>query len=133
MCLRGVSEVDKALRALNIPNLSVFVVSSSQLGAKEKDTSNAIELMSGPGVHHYWDGEQRVGAAVQPFVAGLDYPAWDFWMIYRPGVIWEAGAAPEPDWWEHQLGSLSRDFADRQLDAERFAAKARELATSVDP
>lgn len=113
---------------LNIPNLTVFVISSSQAGAKEKNTANAIKLMSGPGVHHYWDGLLRVGSAVQPFVEGLDYPAWDFWMLYRPGVTWSTEKAPEPDWWEHQLGSLHRDFAGRRLDAQRFAEKARELA-----
>lgn len=113
---------------LSIPNLTVFVISSSQLGAKEKDTKNAIKLMNGAGVHHYWDGHQYVGAAVQPFVDGLDYPAWDFWMIYRPGVNWTAEGAPEPDWWEHQLGSLRRDFAGRRLDAKRFAQKALELS-----
>ncbi len=115
---------------LNIPNLTVFVISSSQSSAKEKHTANAIKLMNGPGVHHYWDGGQRVGSAVQPFVQGLDYPAWDFWMLYRPGVTWEPDQAPEPDWWEHQLGSLHRDFAGRRLDAERFAKKAQELAGS---
>ena len=113
---------------LNIPNLSIFVISSSQSSAKEKHTANARELMSGPDVHHYWDGEQRVGSAVQPFVPGLDYPAWDFWMLYRPGVTWEADMVPEPDWWEHQLGSLHRDFAERRLDAKRFAGKAKALA-----
>ena len=83
--------------------------------------------MSGPGILHYWDGEQRIGAAVQHFVPGLGYPAWDFWMLYAPGVTW-GDEAPEPDWWEHQLGSLDRDFAERRLDAQRFARKAAEIA-----
>ena len=112
---------------MDIDNLSVFSISSPQLGAREKDTANAIELMDGPEVRHYWDGERRVGAAVQRFVAGLDYPAWDFWMLFAPGATW-GDEAPEPDWWEHQLGSLDRDFAGRRLDAERFAQKAAELA-----
>jgi len=86
-----------------------------------------MQLIEGAGIHHYWDGDQRVGAAVQHFVAGLEAPAWDFWMIYRPGASWQ-NQAPEPDWWEHQLGALNRDFAGRRLDAERFARKAQELA-----
>jgi hypothetical protein len=86
-----------------------------------------MQLIEGDSVHHYWDGEQRVGAAVQHFVKGLDYPAWDFWMLYKPGQTWD-DEAPEPDWWEHQLGSLSREFGQRRLDAERFADKAKELA-----
>ena len=105
----------------------MFVVSSSQLGAKKKDAANAIELMQGENIHHYWDGDRRVGAAAQFFVPGLESPAWDLWMLYKPGREW-AEEVPEPDWWEHQLGALSRDFGQRRLDAERFAGKAKELA-----
>ncbi len=119
------------LEKAKIPNLSVFVVSSSQLGAEEKDTGNAIALMSGPRVRHYWDGEKRVGAAVQPLIEGLADPAWDFWMLYAPGAIWAEEEAPMPDWWEHRLWALGRSRADRLLDADRFAAKAQELSRSL--
>ncbi len=86
-----------------------------------------MKLSRGDNVHHYWDGEQRVGASVQHFVKGLEYPAWDFWMVYQPGTTW-GESAPEPDWWEHQLGALGREHKQRRLDAERFAGKAEELA-----
>ncbi len=115
------------MAAANIPNLSVFVISSSQLGAKEKHVANAMKLMQGGHVRHYWDADRHVGTAVQPLVAGLDQPAWDFWMLYKPGQTW-GEETPEPDWWEHQLGDLSREFKQRRLDAERFAGKAKELA-----
>ena len=84
--------------------------------------------MRGPHIRHYWDGDQRVGAAVQHFVEGLDSPAWDFWMLYEPGVLW-SDTAPEPDWWEHQLSSLDRAFGERRLDAERFVERAQEMAS----
>jgi hypothetical protein len=111
----------------------VFVISSSQLGAKEKDTRNAIELMSGPGVRHYWDGERRVGAAVQPLIEGLKDPAWDFWMLYAPGATWAKDKTPVPDWWEHKLWALGRSRPDRLLDAARFAAKAKTLSALPRP
>lgn len=104
------------------------MISSSQLGAEEKDSANAIKLMKGPQIHHYWDGGQRVGAVVRHFVPGLEIPAWDLWMAYRPGTIW-GNEAPEPDWWEHQLSALSRDLAGRRLDARRFVRKAQGLAS----
>lgn len=112
----------------DIPNLSVFVISSSQVGAEEDDTVNAIELMNGPRVKHYWDGEKRLGTAVQRLIDGLDDPAWDFWMLYAPGTVWTEGAAPMPDWWEHNLWALGQSRPDRLLDAERFAAHAVELS-----
>lgn len=106
----------------------MFVISSSQLRAKEKHTRNAIELMSGPRVRHYWDGEKRVGAAVQTLIEGLEDPAWDFWMLYAPGATWGEDGAPMPDWWEHRLWALGSSRPDRLLDADRFAAKAEEIA-----
>jgi len=113
---------------LNIPNLSILVISSTQLGAQEKRIDNVIQLMHGDGVKHYWGGEQRVGAFIQPLIEGLDSPAWDLWKLDGPGVVWEKGEALGPDWWEQQLGSLGAAYPDRRLDAERFSAKAQALA-----
>ncbi len=106
----------------------MFVVSSSQLGARERHTKNVIQLLSGPGVHHYWDGERRVGTAIQPYLAPLAIPAWDVWLLYAPGVEWPLSGAPKPDWWEHQLGALGKAYPVLVLDAPRFVAKARELS-----
>ena len=39
----------------------------------------------------------------------------------------EIGGAPEPAWWEHQLGGMPGDL---RLDPERFASKAVELLSS---
>ena len=112
-----------------IESLSVFVVSSTQLGAKEKDIVNAIQLMDGPRVRHYWDGDRRVGSAVSPLIDGLDIPAWDVWMLYKPGAVWR-GDVPAPAWWEHQLSWL-RGHEERFLDAERFAEKAASMAAAA--
>lgn len=107
--------------------MPVFIVSSSQLGAEEEDIRNPMSLMSGDNVRHYWDGDRRVGATLQDFM-GMDYPAWDVWLLYGPGAVW-GDPAPEPDWWEHQLSDLDRVHPERRLDAERFASKARELSS----
>lgn len=87
----------------------------------------AAALMADPRVEHYWDGEDRVGSAFTPHIAGLEIPAWDVWMLFAPGVRWEGEVPPEPTAWEHQLPHL-RHLPDRRLDPERFAATAVELA-----
>ncbi len=51
-------------------------------------------------------------------------------MLFQPGTTWDH-TPPEPDWWEHQLGSLGRKYKQRRLDARRFASKAEELANSL--
>lgn len=108
----------------------MFVVWSSQLGADEGDVAAAAELMRDPRAEHYWDGEDRVGAAFAPHVGDLEIPAWDVWMLFAPGVRWEGEGPPAPSHWEHQL-SLLRDLPERRLDPERFAAKAVELARAA--
>ena len=123
MCLRGVSEVDKKLLEGNDDDLSVLVVWSSQLGAKEKHVAEAAALMQDPRVRHYWDGDRLAGKVFQPHL-DLDSPAWDVWLLFPPGARWDAGEAPEPAWWEHQLQGMP---SERRLDPKRFAAKAREL------
>lgn len=104
----------------------MFVVWSSQLGAEEDDVAAAAALMADPRAEHYWDGEDRVGAAFAPHIDDLQSPAWDVWMLFAPGVRWDGEAPPAPSHWEHQLGVL-RHLPERRLDPERFAAKAVEL------
>ncbi len=78
--------------------------------------------MRDPRVAHYWDPDQRVGTAFQPHIADLGSPAWDVWMLFAPGVLWEGEAPPQPTWWEHQLTGLGLE--ELRLDPDRFAAKA---------
>ena len=117
------------LEEVEIENLSVHVVWSSQLGAKEKHVAGGAELMDDARASHYWDPENRVGTAFQRHIANLSSPAWDVWMLFAPGVVWQDDIPPAPTWWEHQLGGLDPDL---RLDPDRFARKAVELSTAAD-
>lgn len=103
--------------------MSVYVVWSTQLGARESHVPEATTLMNDPRVRHYWDPELVVGDAVAGDL-GLSEPAWDVWLLYGRDARWEGSGPPEPDWWEHQLHGLPEE---RHLDPSRFAEKARQL------
>lgn len=109
----------------------MHLVWSSQLGAKEKHVAGGAALMRDPRVTHYWDPEQRVGAAFQRHIANLSSPAWDVWMLFAPGTTWPGDAPPAPTWWEHQLSGLA-GFEDLRLDPDRFARKAVEMSRRTD-
>ena len=111
---------------MQIDNLTVHVVWSSQVGAKEKHVAGATGLMEDARVTHYWDADRVVGSAFQQHIDDLDSPAWDVWMLFAPGIVWEGDGPPAPTWWEHQLSGL-KDHADRRLDADRFAQKAIDM------
>lgn len=101
----------------------MYTVWSPQLGAEERHVPDAAALMPNPRVTHYWDPGMLIGRAYQG-VAGLSWPAWDFWMLFDREASWIADETPEPAWWEHQLRGLPPE---RRLDADRFAGKARLL------
>jgi len=115
--------------------IAVYVVWSPQLGAQEKHASDAAELVPDKRAHHYWDGAMVIGSHYQTLThpdgtdLTLGSPAWDVWMLFEPDARWEVGRAPEPAWWEHQLGGMPDDV---RLDPERFAVKATELLSSSE-
>ncbi len=93
--------------------------------------SGGAKLMDDQRAAHYWDPERLVGVAYQQHIANLSSPAWDVWMLYEPGVLWEGEAPPQPTWWEHQLSRLE-GHDDRWLAPDRFARKALEMSVAAD-
>ena len=116
ICLRGLDDLNRSIveSLQSDPRVRTFVIHVPTLGAEEKHVRAAIPLMTGPGVSHYWDKEGNSGLKFQHT---LDIPmyAWDVWMIYAPGQVWEADSAPPaPVFWQHQLPGLPKE---KRLDA----------------
>jgi hypothetical protein len=67
------------------------------------------------------------------FRAALDLHeiAWDVYLIYKPGIIWEGQQPPHPTFWIHQL-----DEADPSLllcvNPARFSAEVEKLLGQHD-
>ena len=124
ICLRGMADLhDEYVKAMqNEPRLHTFVVHVPTLGAEEKDVAPTIPLLNGPRVTHYWDEGGHSGLDFQK-VLKIDMYAWDVWFLFDPDVIWEHGSvAPEPNFWQHQLGSLNRS---QKLDKAVFAKEVK--------
>ena len=110
------------------------MVWSDQLGAKPKHIADAATLIPDARAKHFWDGDEIIGRAYQT----LDFDgrkvrheaaSWDVWLLFGRDAQWTS-AAPQPAWWEHQLRDLP---AERMLDPDRFAAKARALRKRAGP
>jgi hypothetical protein len=122
--MRGAVALEKSWLAKDSNrNVVVYVVWSSQLGAKEKNVGDATRLVPGPRARHYWDPDDLVGSAYEP-VLGLPVVAWDTWMLFAKDAVWRDSAPPKPAWWEHQLG---RGPPSLHLDPDRFASRAADL------
>ena len=127
--MRGAVALEKAWLAKDqSEDISVYVVWSPQLGAQQKHVGSATRLIPDSRASHYWDGAELVGKQYQT-VLGLPAPAWDVWMLFDPGVVWEMDEPPIPAWWEHQL---TAGPPDRHLDPERFASRAEALRRESD-
>jgi hypothetical protein len=123
-CLRGVDLIyKKVVKKIDNSDLKIFVVWSSQLGAKAKHVPDATKLMPDPRAQHLWDGDKQIGIAYQGFL-GLVEPAWDIWMIFDRYSRWDGPELPLPTWWEHQLQELPQE---KRLDPKRFANRLAEF------
>jgi hypothetical protein len=132
VCLRGASEVESELFAKEpSPELSAFVVWVPVDGGAEKDVDFATTKVPDGRVLHEWDAKGALAKAYRKTLA-LSEDAWDVYLIYRPGVRWEAGEIPpQPDLWMHQLGNPKSPRANAPwLDARLFAERARAMLAS---
>jgi hypothetical protein len=137
ICLRGMADLNDDFLATsqNDERLVTFVVHVPTMGAKENHAVNAIPLLDGPQVHHYWEETGIIGQQYTD-VMDVDMYVWDFWAIYGPEHRWDSALPPTPDYYEHQLGVTSGTFRgfprERVLDAERFAAETRKIIDQLD-
>lgn len=136
-CLRGLDDVNRELvgKVQTDQRFHTFVVHVPALLATAADVPEAMKLMPGANVTHYWDGDWITGHAY-PDVLGLyedaaktkQIMAWDVWLAYAPGQTWDdVRKPPAPRFWRHQLGAGPAGF---ELDPPVFAADAMKLAVA---
>lgn len=137
-CLRGLADMGDDLLsklAARAP-VKVYVVFEPVIGGRAKDIPPAAALLRSPAsrlywnptgdfgrqmshVLHYWNGHRRVYA-------------WDTWLIYPPGAVWDGAAPPEPAFLMHQLGGLPHTARFPHLDESVFAARVHAIVNSLD-
>ncbi|MDP3739530.1 MAG: hypothetical protein Q8R02_19235 [Hyphomonadaceae bacterium] len=122
-CLRGLIDMDKELgeRLLSDARLKVFVVHVPTLSAELHHAQRAAKLLQGSSVRNFWDPSGRSGDVVQQTLQIPEY-AWDVWLTYDPGDLWQGDAPPAPATWSHQLGALDKGT---RLEPASFAADVR--------
>ncbi len=82
---------------------------------------------------HVWDPRRQVGELYAKTL-GLQSTAWDFYLLYPPGVTWDADQPPDPAFWMHQLPADSGADRDLVLYPSRFAQELlRIFGDGVEP
>ena len=91
----------------------------------ERSARKAAALFPDKRVKNYWVATRDVGEAFQTAIDLTTEPAWDVYLVYAPGVRWEKGEPPRPEFFMHQLGG--RLPAAQRLDGPELASKLKEL------
>jgi hypothetical protein len=86
---------------------------------KEAVTQEA--LIKDERIFQYWDGQRALGRLVSETLKLSAAVAWDIYLLYLPGAIWNSGRLPKPDFWMHQLN----EQADLLLDPDRLIAEVQ--------
>jgi len=59
-----------------------------------------------PNSVYFWTSTQKLSAELASVLRlGMGRAAWDVYLIYRKGIIWE-GQVPSPTYWQQQLEVL---------------------------
>ena len=120
-------EVDSA----SLRGLSVWLPMMS--GDDPESARAASESYADDRVEHRWDPERRLGALFAKRL-GLQGVAWDVYLLYPAGVVWEDDGPPEPTFWMHQLPMAAGADKARLLHPESlYHAVANALGSGATP
>jgi copper chaperone CopZ len=95
----------------------------------EASARRAAVLLQDPRVNQFHDPQRHAGQAWAE-VLGIQGIAWDTYMLFAGGALWDGGA-PMPDEWFHQLGDDRADPA-RRRTASALAHALYEAALAVE-
>lgn len=102
-CQSGHAVVDRVLKKFSSPELQAILVwepmrrdDSPEAATEQADQVRDTRIWQG------WNANKHVG---ELFGKTLDLHdiAWDVYLIYKPGIKWEAEQPPQPTFWMHQL------------------------------
>lgn len=86
-------------------SLSVFVVWEPIFRTDSaKAARKATTLLPDRRVESFWVESLRVGELFQPSIGLESEPAWDVYLVFPPGAMWEGETPPRPEFFMHQLG-----------------------------
>jgi hypothetical protein len=105
LCQYGHGVVRDIFGGIDAERLKGFVVFLPMLEGDERAAAvaQAAEL-NDPRVAQLWDPERDMGE-LSARTLGLSSTAWDVYLVYPPGVTWDAEIPPLPTFWMHQLPS----------------------------
>ena len=121
MCQYGQGTVRGIFEEFPTTNLKGFVVWLPMMpGDHRQLAGQEASAFEGIRVTHVWD-EERELANLYAKTLNLSAVAWDVYLLYAPGIIWEGSEPPQPTFWMHQLPANTGAPRDLVLYPTRLA------------
>ncbi len=96
-------------------------------GDRFETAQRAAHIYKDQRVQQFYDAEHHAGKAVAQSVGGTGEIAWDIYLFYPEGSLWE-NAPPLPEIWMHQLSASWADAVYRHCGADL----TKHLHTTMD-
>ena len=113
------------LARIDDPNLAVYAVWEPILRTdNERAARKATALFPDARVKQYWVDVRDLGRLFQSPIGLQHEVAWDVYLVYPPGVMWESADPPRPDYFMHQLVGRLPDS--QVLDGRTLATRVLE-------
>lgn len=91
---------------LAVPLIAPLVVGIIWIPMLAEDTLSAARVMAAEiadrRVRHFYDAQRRAGKAIAKMLGGAGETAWDTYLFYEDGEVWQS-QPPTPTRWTHQL------------------------------
>lgn len=97
---------DNVVSKIDSQDLRVYAVWEPILKTDdERSSRKAVTLFPDERVKNYWVRSRAVGELFQTPIHLEGEPAWDVYLVYAPGIVWDGDVPPEPTFFMHQLGA----------------------------
>jgi len=91
----------------------------------ERSSRKAVTLFPDERVKNYWVRTRAVGKLFQSPINLKGEPAWDVYLVYESGIVWDGDTPPKPTYFMHQLGGRLPD--DQRLDGPKLFGAVENL------
>jgi len=102
-CRSGHGVVGQVLKRFSSSRLQAILVWEPMLdGDSPKTATQQADTIYDARITQGWNDDKEVGKLFGATL-GLHDIAWDVYLLYKPGIKWEAQQPPRPTFWMHQL------------------------------
>ena len=117
---------DNVLAEIGSDSFRAYAVWEPILRADDEQwAKRSTSILPDPRVTHFWIDNRDVGKLFQTAINLTTEPAWDVYLLYPPGILWEKEGPPRPAFFMHQLGGRLPDT--QRLDGPGLASAVKKI------